>query len=96
MRTNRQRSSLRSFIVCALVLVSLVPSHVDRTPRVQAETRTVLFEFSDVVYPGGDSRALAVAFHAMTFLDAEAYPVARNGPVGLLAEPRYSSRFPAA
>lgn len=71
MRPNRRVALLRTSIVCALVIVSLVPGHVDPSPPVQADTRTVLFEFSEVVQPEGEARELAVAFHALHVLDAD-------------------------
>lgn len=60
------------FLFATLLLCSVITSSLWNLPMVQAETAQVVFEFSEVVKPSGDPRELAVAFHSINFLDADA------------------------
>jgi hypothetical protein len=61
-------------IILALLLTGILTLafHIWNLPTAQAEKTDVVFEFSEVVKPSNDTRELAVAFHSLNFLDADA------------------------
>ncbi|MFQ5633363.1 MAG: hypothetical protein ACE5I1_31745 [bacterium] len=64
------------FYFSLALLLSISSTSLSQASQFQrADSAQITFEFSEVVQLGGDTRELAVAFHAITFIDSIAHPI---------------------
>lgn len=67
--TTRFKEIALFFCISQLIVVQL-KAFPQQQPSPSSNQSQVVFEFSEVVIPVGDTRELAVAFHALTFIDS--------------------------
>jgi PKD repeat protein len=65
-----KRHALTVFLIFLFISTSAI-SLFSGVIRVNADISNIVFDFSEVVIPGADTRELAIAFHSISFLDFE-------------------------